>query len=366
MRRILAFRNWVGKYKEIYYLLFLLPMTGMTSMGLNSEDRVYMVVFAIATLFLLLKVVVTDYTWQEFLVMGAVTALFGYNFLRGGEKTLILTIMGIFGAKDIDLGKITKYALWEKALFTVGLFVLVWSGIVENVPLTLPKNGEMITILCYGHETGNMAFANIFVVLLLAIMTYGDRLKWYAYVIGTAILLFAYNLFKCRTGMIVWCLLCVMVAGYYLSRKLHVEKYFGVLFVMIPPVLTGITLCIPIYARRNEEFNYMINNLLTGRVKLVNAVYDTIWHAGFGQVPCRPFDSMYFHTIYNYGWWLFVLWLLAYCLGMWRCYVNGNYYVLIALGTMAVYGYMELLPLSILWNLPMLYISLAFFNRKKG
>ena len=98
---MLELRKKIANYQEIFYMLFLLPMTGMTSMGLNSEDRIYLYVFAVATLFLVLKMAVTDFTWKEIAIMATLTLLFGVNFFRNGEKTLILTIMAIFGAKTI-------------------------------------------------------------------------------------------------------------------------------------------------------------------------------------------------------------------------------------------------------------------------
>ena len=58
---MLELRKKLSNYQEVFYLLFLLPMTGMSSMGLNSEDRIYLYVFAVATLFLLLKMAVTDF-----------------------------------------------------------------------------------------------------------------------------------------------------------------------------------------------------------------------------------------------------------------------------------------------------------------
>ena len=56
---MLELRKKLSNYQEVFYLLFLLPMTGMHSMGINSDDRIYLYVFAVATLFLLLKMAVT-------------------------------------------------------------------------------------------------------------------------------------------------------------------------------------------------------------------------------------------------------------------------------------------------------------------
>ena len=74
---------------------------------------------------------------------------------------------------------------------------------------------------------------------------------------------------------------------------------------------------------------------------------------------------MYFHTLYNYGWILFITCFIAYIAGMWYCNGKGKFYGTIALGIMAVYGYMELLPMSVLWNLPLLYLSWVLFREKE-
>lgn len=362
---MLKLRKKLANYQEIFYMLFLLPMTGMTSMGLNSEDRIYLYVFAVATLFLLLKMLVTDFTWREIVIMGVFTLLLGVNFLRNGEKTLILTAMGIFGAKNVNLDKVMKYALWEKAVLTVGMLTLAATGVIENVAFELPKNWIRYTIYSYGYETPNMGFANVFVVLLLAIIVYGDRFKWYAYAIGTCIMLAAYKVFMCRTGLVVWGVLCIMVLGYRLLKYFRREKIYLYVFTAIPGVLYVLTMTIPVIARNNEELAVMINRLLTGRVELINQVYGQVWTLVMGHVPQQSFDSIYFHVLYNYGWIITIFWLVAYMIGIWYSVRKNQYYITIALGIMAVYGYMELLALSILWNLPLLYLARILFQGKK-
>lgn len=147
---MLELRKKLSRYQEILYLLFLLPMTGMVSMGLNSEDRIYLYVFAAATLFLVLKMAVTDYNLREFVVIAVLTLVFGAIFLRNGEKTLLLTLMAIFGAKNVNLDKALKYALWEKAIFTVGTLTLAATGVIENEYVWLPKIWIMLCCSAMG------------------------------------------------------------------------------------------------------------------------------------------------------------------------------------------------------------------------
>ena len=364
---MLELRKKLANYQEIFYMLFLLPMTGMTSMGINSEDRIYLYVFAVATLFLLLKMAVTDFTWREIAIMAVFTALLGANFLRNGEKTLILTAMGIFGAKNVNLDKVMKYALWEKAVLTVGTLTLAATGVIENEVLLLLKGSEKIELSCYGYYHPNMAFANIFVVLLLTIMVYGDKMKWHAYVMGTVIILAAYRVFVCRTGLLVWIALCTAVGLYHLVSYLHIERWCMRLFVLIPITLAYVTLLIPHLVKIDPNIGIKIDAVITGRVRLIGLVYDEVWTPKFllGHIPAQPFDTMYFHLLYNYGWIIFALGLVAYVMVLWYCSMQGKNYIVIALGTMAVYGSMELLPLSVLWNLSLLYLAQILFRGKK-
>ena len=363
---MLELRKKLANYQEIFYLLFLLPMTGMNSMGINSDDRIYLYVFALATVFLLLKMAVTDFTWREIVIMGVLTVLFGMNFLRNGEKTLILTVMAIFGAKNVNLDKVMKYALWEKAVLTVGTLTLAAAGVIENEIVTLPKSGEWIEIPCYGYYHPNMTFANIFVILLLTIMVYQDKLKWYTYIIGTIILSIAYNVLICRTGILVWGVLCFTIIGYKITKHFRKEMLYMKIFPVIPIAVGVCTIIFPVIAKKNVLFDEWINRVLNSRITFVNEAYGQIWNSVMGQVSQKHFDNMYFDMLYNYGWILFGIGLVAYVVGMWYCNKKGQYYITIALATMAIYGYMELLPLSVLWNLPLAYLAQVLFRGEKN
>lgn len=363
---MLELRKKLSNYQEVFYLLFLLPMTGMSSMGLNSEDRIYLYVFAVATLFLLLKMAVTDFTRREIAIMAVLTLLFGVNFLRNGEKTLILTVMAIFGAKNVDLDKVMKYALWEKAVLTVGTLTLAATGVIENEMVTLPKNGSLVEIYCYGYYSPNMAFANIFVVLLLINVVYGDKLRWYWYAIESTVMIIAYKVLFCRTGLIVWSVLCLTVLLYRLLTKFKKNTIIMNCYIMLPLILGGASIVLPIVAWNNYEFSCIINKLLNGRIDLINQVHYEKWNIVLGHIPNRPFDNMYFTLLYNYGWLIFIFCLVAYTFGMWYCNKKGQHYVVISLGIMAIYGFMELLPLSVLWNLSWIYLTQILFQGKKN
>lgn len=361
---MLKLREKLAQYQEQFYLVFILSIIALFSAGFNSTDRVYQVVFLAATLFLLLKLAVTDFTWREILWMAAVTLLLGLNLLRNGEKTLIITAMGVFGVKNVSLDKVFRNSLWVKVVFTVGTILLAAVGIIENQARKLPKNGERIIIYCYGYDHPNAAFANVFVLFVIAILVWRDKLKWYAYAGFTLVLLGAYRLFVCRTGLAVWAALLMIVLGYKISRKLKWEKYYLTLLLLIPVGLAVLTFVLPLIGIENNEVVAKLNSYLTGRIKLLTQGINNLGFPLLGNIPRDPFDSSYFHLVYNYGWIITIICFIAYLYTMWECRKDDRPYELIVLSTMAIYGFMEHWPLSIGWNLSLLCISHILFRKK--
>lgn len=138
------------------------------------------------------------------------------------------------------------------------------------------------------------------------------------------------------------------------------------LLAAAPIVLAALTLILPLWARKNEQVGSWLEYYLTGRIRHLDQFLNDIGSLLLGHVPREPFDSIYFHLLYNYGWVLFVVCILAYCAGMWYCNKKCKFYETIGLGIMAVYGFMEHLPLSVLWNLPLLYLSWLLFKERKA
>ena len=148
-----------------------------------------------------------------------------------------------------------------------------------------------------------MGFANIFVIVLLAVVVYGDKLKWYAYMIGMAVIIAAYKLFICRTGLVVFGMLCIMVIGYYVMQSIEKQRVYTKVFSFIPFIMAIFTIILPIVTRKSQEISAKINEILNGRLWQVGALYlyDEIKGLWLGHMPSQNFDNMYFQLLYNYG-----------------------------------------------------------------
>jgi hypothetical protein len=364
MKAILNIRSKIAQYQEIYYLIFVLIMGGLASAGLTSQHKIYQVMFALAALFWLVKMAVTDFRVSEILIMAAVFVLLGFNLLGNGEKTLLISAMAIFGAKNVDLNKVFKYGFFTKLIMTIGVFAGVFAGIIENVEISLPKNGERYAFYCYGYIHPNAVFANCLTIFIIAMAAFKDRVKWYMYVLVSLLIAVTYKYIMCRTGIVVWAVLCLMVIIYKLTKDKKMGDIYRRILVVAPVAICIFTFVLNILCRNNEELNTKMEKLLTGRVLHMNSFMDNVGFNMLGIVPAESFDSMYFHLLYNYGWVLFIAVILAYTIAMWYCYKEKLHYELIAMAAMSVYGFMEFMPLSVVWNFTIICLSYVVFRRK--
>lgn len=350
-------------YSEIYYMGFILILNGLASAGLTSEDRIYKVLFVIAVVLLLLKVITTQYTTREWMWIGSIAAILGICFFRNHEKTLILAMMGIFGCKNVSIKKILQYALFSKVVFTVATVTLAVMNIIPNEIIELPKGGGYFSLYCYGYYSPNTLFANLFLICIMVVAVYQTRVKSWMFVGMTLCLYIAYKVLMCRTGMIVWAVFVAMLAIYYFLRNTKLKKIYLYLILIVPLICGLLTVGVTLLYANGNVYAEKINSLLTGRIDHIarfGSEMNTIFIVG--HFPREPFDSMYVHLYYNYGIILFVIVMVGYVETMYYAWRSNKDYELLILGIMSIYGFMEQFPLNITWNLFLLYMSWMFFN----
>lgn len=364
---LLEFRRKISQYQETMYMVFILLMVALTSAGFNSEDKLYKIVFIFAALFLFLKLIVTDYSIKEIMWMAAIVLLLGINFLRNGERTLLLTVLGILGAKNVNTNKVFLYALWIKVVLTIGTISLAAAGIIENEMVTLPKGDVHIDLYCFGYLQPNIAYANLFSIVVLAILAYRDKLKWYIYVGFSLLMIGAYKILVCRTGLLVWGVLCVMFLIYHIlkrSKNGQIMKGYLASLCLAPVMLAVLSFVLPLWGANNEAIGRLLTYFLTGRMRIIHEYLKDVGILVLGHIPRQDFDNSYFHIWYNYGSILFLIFMFVFILSMWYCIRKEKNYEVMILGVMSLYAFMEKFPLSIAWNLSLLLLVGNIFGEE--
>lgn len=370
---ITRLRNYLKGHADLLYLLYFLPIAGCVSMGLASDRLVYKGCFAIAIIFLLLKVWVTDYSLIEFFSMGTVMVLLGYVYLRTSEKTLIISALSIFGCKGVNVRKVLKYTLFVYIIGMSLTIIMVMLGRVQGEIHTLNKGGIHYKINDYGFSHPNSAYNHLLMIALMIVAVWQERLRWYHYGIMTFVMFVAYKVFFSRAGFLIYLLLCVAISLLHIIKWDKLKKNFYFIFNLIPMGILMVSYVLMIWYDKGNPFIDKLNNFVTGRIRLSAQAYKYAGVSWFGAVNgdwMREIfvDNAYLNVMVSYGIVVCALCVASYSLTCFRYWKTGEYYNLIILSTIAVYAFMEYMVVNATWNPLLLFMSGSLFwiDRKNG
>lgn len=362
-----SIRNKLKKYGEEFYMLFFLPMAGCVAMGISSGETIYRVLFAVGVVFLMLKFFVTDFTIKEIVMMFGIMMVLGYVFLRNRERSLILSALAIFGCKDVSIRRVLKYTVVVYAVGMAITIVLAINGLIPSGTHDGFKSGEMRVFSDYGFSHPNSAYSHLLMIALMIVVVWRERLHWYHYLIMTLIMIFAYYKVFCRTGLLVYTLLCIILFGFYLMKSQKVKKVFLFLWGILPIIIAGISYVLPWLYEKEIPLAMKINKLITNRVMLANrALHRTeiTWFGALEKDWSNEFylDNAYINILLSYGIIVIGICLISYFVMNYFLWKKEQYYVLIITGIIAVYAFMEYSPINATWNPILLYISCGLFG----
>lgn len=363
---IAKLRNYLKCYADVLYLLYFLPIAGCVSMGLSSDVLVYKVCFAIAIIFLLMKVWVTDYSLIEVLFMGAVIVLLGYVYLRTSEKTLIISALSIFGCKDVNIIKVLKYTLY---VYIVGMSLtisMVMLGKVQGELHTLYKSGIEYKINDFGFSHPNSAYNHLLMIALMIVAVWQERLHWYHYGVMTLIMFVAYKVFFSRTGFLIYLLLCIAIGVLHIIKWEKLKKVFFFLLNIIPLEILTLSYILMIWYDKRIPFINKLNDFVTGRIALSSQAYKYAGVSWFGAVNrdwmrLTFIDNAYLSVLISCGIVVCALCVVSYSITCYHYWKIGEYYNLIILSTIAVYAFMEYMVVNATWNPLLLFMSGTLF-----
>lgn len=367
---MLKIRRKLAEYSEIWFLIYILITGGMRAIGRGVSDMLWLT--GIAFLFLGIKLIVTDYSKKELFWMAAFGGLVILNFLINHERTLFLTMISIYGAKNVNLNKVFFYSLWSKLLLFGGQVVLVCLGVLEGgysdgMPKYSILKGETAyyRVPCLGFTHPNYTYLSIIMIALLALMVYKERLKWIHLGIISAILLLFYKVLLCRAGWYIWIITLMIIAVYKLAEKLELKEIYVKLLCIIPALLAVFSVVIVILMAQGNMFAEWVNKCLTGRIAIAASWCLPDLFTLLANPVRTANEIAYIQLPYNYGWVLYLFLLILYTKTMWIMAKQNEDYYVIVFAVISIYFIGEAVPVSVGWNTSLLLVSGLLF-RKMG
>lgn len=359
---IIRLSNYLKRHVDLLYLLYFLPVTGCVSMGLSSDRLVYKACFAIAIIFLLLKVWVTNYSLIEFFFMGAVMVLLGYVYLKTSEKTLIISALSVFGCKGINVRKVLKNIIY---IYIIGMTLtisLVMMGKMHGEIHTLVKGGLEYKINDFGFSHPNSAYNHLLMISLMIVAVWQERLRWYHYGIMTFVMFVAYKVFLSRSGFLIYLLLCIAIGVSHIIKSDKLKKVLFFILNLIPIGVLIVSYILMIWYDKGTPIVIKLDNFVTGRIMLSSHAYKYAGISLFGTVN-RDWmnwifvDNAYLNVLISCGMIVCLLCVATYSLTCFRYWKMGEYYILIILSIIAVYAFMEYMIINATWNPLLLFMS---------
>ena len=293
-------KNEISKY--IFYvalvLLLFVDYISATSIPHLYTGRVFQ-----ATIILLgVKILMTQYTWSEWIILGVGGVLAVASYFCTGSYFTCLLIMLIMASKDILLRTIMIIYFWVVTCISLVVMVLAACGIYGD--MYIEKNFRdtgIETRYCMGYTHPN-SFHIIFLQLLLVmIWLLWDKMKWYYFILlfGLNMLVFYYT--DSRTNVILGSAMLMAFMGLklypHLVQKKGIYKFGGVVYAGC----IALSLLAALGAHTMPVFD-KINELWTNRMILAYAErLDsklTLFSGENYQVNC---DMGFVNSIFSYG-----------------------------------------------------------------
>lgn len=258
---------------EIIYLLYFSVMFGAKAAGLYEGMLVYNITIVVGMLLFGLKVLMTEHTLLEYLVIVVLIGMCFVSYFFSGEKGLLYFVTMILGMKGVSVIRVEKVGITILGFFFTLLTFLCVFGIVEDQFVFnersrfLFEGGIIRHFLRY--PNCNVTHTTLLVLFVLIVLVRGyhglkDLLLSCLFMYLINIYIYYYD--ASQTGLIVST--CFFILLILLYRREELGRIESFLFQIIYPVTAIMITIVP--ALLNDRAISWLDVFLHDRVLFLN------------------------------------------------------------------------------------------------
>ncbi|MBD5526808.1 MAG: hypothetical protein HDR02_00125 [Lachnospiraceae bacterium] len=244
------------------------------------EGRLFQLTFILC----LLKVCTTRYTVRECVTIFLFCALGAVSYFVTGRNEILRLVMMIAACKNVDMIKCLKVVFWLTFAGCVAIVLLSVTGIYGTVLLTMDfGRGGVESRYALGMGHPNALHCMVWALTTLGLYLYGDKLKWYHYILALVMNIGVFFLSFSRTSLLVG--LFTIAMSYLTSGKRREKVKKICAYLGAAAMLGSVLLSVFIAANAYRVYNYdwhrfeehdavtkilvRINNILNGRIRML-------------------------------------------------------------------------------------------------
>lgn len=337
--------------------------------------------FRITFLIFALKLLLTDYAWREWGVIVLLEAVAFISYRVTGKNDLIRLVTFVAACKNIPLRQMLKCTFYVTLVGCMAIILLSVTGIYGEVSSTLAfghSGYEAVDAARYTGEdpitetryTLGMGHPNalscmFFMLVVLGVYVWFDRMKWYIYLFVLFLNVGIYALTDSKTGALITALFLVGACILTYCKFLHTKKWIYLCGLLVFVLCLVFSLDAAICAQRVRDVQWSdfflgyhednrhievlsrIDRLLTGRIISLtdsenNDGMIQTWSA-FSEPNNMNyyFDMGWVKLFYRYGVVPGILYIIACLALLWRMYKKKDVCGLLMFVTLAVYTVIE-------------------------
>ena len=358
--------------KIIFFNIFIILFTISKAWGLDSSNRTYYVLAAIAAVFWVFALLGTKYEIKDILFCSILLVTSAISLYCSGKIGAILPAMVIVAAKDTSIDDVIK-VMMKCWIVTVSVKVLlVVLGFIPN------EIREKTNELAKGRDSYKMGYGhpNLFalavaVCVLLVLYTYWNNIKWWwgLLIIAVATVVFIVSLSFTGTAVMLlaagWCLINCLV-----NRFEILNRIIDFLMIVVSAVFSLGMFVIVSITGINENLDAVLYKYTSSRSWVSYDMMDKYPIKLFGQrfdgrAGYEIVDNAFLYTLIQLGIIMFCLMVIAYLFCIINTYKHRDTRRLFILAVFIAYGFMEQSFINPFINFSWLFIADMIWSKEK-
>lgn len=235
--------------------------------------------FRLTFLLFFIKLSLTKYSTKEWLCILVFGFIMSLSYFINERDETVRVIVFIAACKGMDIKKVMKVIFWVTMAGCATLILLSVTGIYGTVSVTADfgrgGTGEQLIetryVLGMGHP--NALHCMLWLVVVLAVYSYADVLKWYWFVGFMAMDFVLYFLTRSKTGAIVW-VLFILIA--FAMKYFKICKENRAVYILGALLVFG-CVAFAMVGSHVENTYYTPDSLMHKLDKLLNGRYQSCY-----------------------------------------------------------------------------------------
>ena len=295
-----------------------------------------------------IKVITTQYSKKEWIAIAIAGILVSISYLVNDKDEVVRAAVFVISCKNIDVKKILKVVFGITLAGSVILFVLAASGTFGAMTMTAnfgrgPFPGIVETRYCFGMGHPNAFQCMMYMMTVLCLYIYVDKMKWYHFVLLLLINVMTYHYTDSNTAMLV---IGATIIGAAIMKYVPILKnlkwiyWLSAAFVLTLVIFSAVGS----YTGRETQFMYDLDQILNGRFQYAHVIENARvenWTLFSNRANTEFFDQGFIRLFYWYGIIPGIMYVLANLYLIYQSYQKRDYMLLIIVVGFSLFSMME-------------------------